>query len=261
MTLATILLTKVEATPQVEASLQNFAAGLIIAAVAGELFPIMLESGDTPSFIGITCGFVVGLAAIYGLEHLAERLETVGDADSSKHSKHSAIVIKSFPRVADESSHHHRRDVTLEMTTTTGPSETRSPMYHPIDMHAMEHGQPASTLLYEEDAIERASDILTSKPEHRSHIVEHLNELLDSIQQMEQKSDQLTNNHDLSVRQKEDMAEFIDEKVHMLQYKLDHCRRYVACERVGVSVRLWPRRVTRCVSCVSRVRLVCLCVV
>lgn len=240
MTLATILLTKVEATPQVEASLQNFAAGLIIAAVAGELFPIMLESGDTPSFIGITCGFVVGLAAIYGLEHLAEQLEHVGDADGSKHSKHSAVVIKSFPRVVDESSHHHRRDVTLEMTS---PTEARSPLYHSIDVHAMEHGQPPSTLLYEEDAIERASHILISKPEHRSHIVEHLNELLDSIQQMEQKSDQLTNNHDLSVRQKEDMAEFIDEKVHMLQYKLDHCRRYVLC----------PCRLCR----VSRVCLVC----
>lgn len=229
MTLATILLTKVEATPQVEASLQNFAAGLIIAAVAGELFPIMLESGDTPSFIGITCGFVVGLAAIYGLEHLAEKLEHVGESDSSKHSKHSAIVIKSFPRVADDSSHHRRRDVTA--AAAAGAAESTNPLYRPLD--AMEYGQPPSTLLYEEDAIERASHILTSKPEHRSHIVEHLNELLDSIQQMEQKSDQLTNNHDLSVRQKEDMAEFIDEKVHMLQYKLDHCRRYVRCARVA----------------------------
>ena len=30
---------------------------------------------------------------------------------------------------------------------------------------------------------------------------------------------------ELSVRQQEDIAEKIDEEVHLLQYKLDHCRR------------------------------------
>jgi hypothetical protein len=37
----------------------------------------------------------------------------------------------------------------------------------------------------------------------------------------------LQRGHELTVRQEEDIAEKIDEEVHMLQYKLDHVRRYV----------------------------------
>jgi zinc transporter ZupT len=216
MTLATLLLTKVEVSAQVEASLQNFAAGLIIAAVAGELFPIMMNSSDNASFIGITAGFVIGLAVIYGLEHVAEKLEHIDDEKKRPPSNNHSRL---------QHSHDHDHNDSIN-----------NPLIPHDDMALIEHGE----LQYEADAIERASHILVSKPEHRSHIVGHLNELLDSIQQMEEKSDQLTSNPDLTVRQKEDIAEFIDEKVHMLQYKLDHCRRLLEGSEVTEHLSFQP---------------------
>jgi len=47
---------------------------------------------------------------------------------------------------------------------------------------------------------------------------------MQAINEMQNKSSMLSNS-ELTVRQTEDIAEHIDEQVHLLQYKLDHCRR------------------------------------
>jgi hypothetical protein len=46
--------------------------------------------------------------------------------------------------------------------------------------------------------------------------------------------------HELTVRQEEDIAEKIDEEVHMLQYKLDHVRRLDSAGK-GREVCWWLR--------------------
>lgn len=51
-----------------------------------------------------------------------------------------------------------------------------------------------------------------------------LQELMDNISLMEEKCQSLMR-VDVSVREAEQVAEFIDEKVHSLQYQVDHCRR------------------------------------
>jgi len=66
----------------VQACTQNFSAGLLISAVAGELFPLMsrpetaaphLHPATEPeSSIGLLCGFVTGLIFMFGLEHFTE---------------------------------------------------------------------------------------------------------------------------------------------------------------------------------------------
>ena len=45
--------------------------------------------------------------------------------------------------------------------------------------------------------------------------------------------------HELTVRQEENIAEHIDEEVHMLQYKLDHVRRYILNLTYCVFVRTY----------------------
>lgn len=82
---------------------------------------------------------------------------------------------------------------------------------------------------WEEEPINRASFAITSAPSHKAHILEHLNELILSVRSLENKSDTLLEREELTVRQQEDIAEQIDEEVHLFQYKLDHCRRFVRC--------------------------------
>lgn len=59
---------------KVQASLQNFSAGIIIAAVGSELFPLLGKGGASET-LGLAVGFILGLAVLYGLEHLTEEDE------------------------------------------------------------------------------------------------------------------------------------------------------------------------------------------
>ena len=74
MLIASILLTNISVSKSVEATFQNFAAGLILAAVASELFPLMLTENVSPfdTWVGVSVGFVVGLVTLNGLESFIE---------------------------------------------------------------------------------------------------------------------------------------------------------------------------------------------
>ena len=79
-----------------EAGFQNFAAGLIIAAVAEELFPLMVEGSSSDSMIGITVGFVVGLAVLNGIEAFIEHMEAFAER-FSEHATNGRSKIKTQP--------------------------------------------------------------------------------------------------------------------------------------------------------------------
>lgn len=51
---------------------QHFAAGLVVAVVAGELLP---QVGRTHNLWGIVIGFVAGVAVMLGVQRFAENLE------------------------------------------------------------------------------------------------------------------------------------------------------------------------------------------
>ena len=61
--------------PYIEAFFQNFAAGLILAAVGAELFPLLHKySTPSESIIGMSIGFPLGLFIIYGIEYVIDKL-------------------------------------------------------------------------------------------------------------------------------------------------------------------------------------------
>merc|ERR1719296_609275 len=64
--------------------MQNFSAGLLISAVAGELFPLMSQQDS--SGLGLVAGFVLGLVAMFGLGHLME-----GDDEEEAPAEENAV--------------------------------------------------------------------------------------------------------------------------------------------------------------------------
>lgn len=172
----------------------------------------MLDTSADNSRIGISVGFAVGLGFIYGVEHLMVYLEErscveeKGQNDPEEGSPSSPKNKKTFPKKDDSE-----------------------------DLDMLEEGEDLSLIHKESRArgetgewaaapIERASMAISS-PSHRQHIETHLHELNQSLQIMEENARRLADGN-LNMRQTEDIAEMIDEEVHRLQYKLDHCRRY-----------------------------------
>jgi zinc transporter ZupT len=212
MILASFILTQIEISGRVEAALQNFAAGLILAAgnyplsfpfsshvfilVSAELFPVMTDSNELPSYIGISVGFFIGLSTIYGLEHLVEYIEATPEEDLFGGIKRRINFIKTFPK-GYESASHDSDDI----------SDLKQPFAG-----------------WEESDVERASKAIGNS-KHRDHIAEHLDEVLQIIKTIEVKSTTLSGEEPLDVPTQEELAEQIDECIHSLQYKLDHARR------------------------------------
>ena len=74
MLFTSFLLFKLEVSSSVEASFQNFSAGLILSAVAGELFPLLAEGTELESVVGEIVGFAAGLFVVYGMESLMSKI-------------------------------------------------------------------------------------------------------------------------------------------------------------------------------------------
>ena len=76
--------------------------------------------------------------------------------------------------------------------------------------------------------------VLSSKAiatvKHRDHIREHFVELMDIITKLEQTTYGILC-HAMTTAEAEAAAETIDEEIHRVQYKLDHCRRLL---QVGI---------------------------
>jgi hypothetical protein len=222
MIFATCTLTYLKVGKKVEAALQNLAAGLILGAVACELLPIMREDGErkiygnfSVSDIGITIGFIVGLSTIYGMEYLTHLMENMSNDNEQGE----------YEKLATDDHDDHGTTDKASLKTSLIPNQHQDEFYDdPTNPHTPELVKDLENIQFEETHVEIASNAIMSNPEHKHHIQEHLTEILESIRFMEERSGALTN-HSLSVREVESIAESIDERIHALQYKLDHCRR------------------------------------
>lgn len=75
MLFASYLMMKVVVSNEIEAMLQNFSAGLILAAVGDELFPLISSVKGSNDALGITIGFIFGLSLVYGVESFVNTFE------------------------------------------------------------------------------------------------------------------------------------------------------------------------------------------
>ena len=98
-------------------------------------------------------------------------------------------------------------------------------------------GKPRSnTMEWEEEGVLTSFQSIQDN-KHKEHIKEHLQELYDSMVEMESKAKLLTDTASkaMSKNNIEEISEFIDENVHKTQYKIDHIRRLLQGSEFGNS--------------------------
>ena len=249
MALASLLLSNVEVGKLAESLLQYFAAGLILAAVAAELFPLMLDGvTHVDSMAGITVGFAVGMAMVYGMDSL---MELFGVSDDDEDSKTESVegsakrpsLRDSFTEIAvvDEAATIGMQIVGLQPRATTsalpaGDDETMK------ELQLYQGLSPEPQGEWNEDDLSRAEQAILN-PKHRDHVKEHVKEICDAVDIMLEKSLQLMDEASQhTVREQEELAENIDEGVHKLQYLVDHTRRLVEgaeADVTGVAAKVW----------------------
>lgn len=253
MLLASYILYTYEVHALVEATFQNFAAGLIVAAVAAELFPLMLHDvSPANSMIGMTCGFVVGLGLIYGLEALVEYFEGGGDEDGKEAEIVPETLFVSSERTLEMAEYSAAptkgpklvaQGLTFEQYQEIKSGRIAVPEAHvpaaftavAIKTSAIKTGSPPGspgrssvkplTAVDWPDELVLESSKAIENPTHQQKIGASLRALRVAVAGIEHKTAQLTDSGAMTRPQVEAVAEKIDEDVHKAAYLLDHCRR------------------------------------
>jgi len=154
-------------------SAQNLSAGIILAAVASELFPLLGKAKGATASLGLAIGFAAGLATVFGVEHVAFRFEA-----------------------------------------------------------RAKRNDEASGLKDEE-----ATELLDVT--HKAHIKSHVDELAAAIALVDERATVLLSPA-TEAEQEEQLSEEIDEELHRVMYKLDHCRRLLEGSETGAPRAMPP---------------------
>ena len=226
MILVSLLLYQIHVSDLVEAAFQNFAAGLILAAVAAELFPLVAQANDTEAFVGVSVGFAVGYLFLVGTEPLSEYL------------------VNNYKNIV------RKVKVMLSMSPDIDDDDVKSPVMSPLhDIAERKKTRPksfdgqdlpesaelmTSDIVWDDEGVSFASTAI-EQTTHKEHIKHHLLEISDEITLMQDKSIKMMD-ESISEKDSEVIAEEIDEAIHGLQYKVDHCRRLLQGSESNVSV-------------------------
>jgi len=205
MILVSALLSTLKVHPRIEAVFQNFAGGLILGAVASELFPLILGADKRDGWIGMTAGFGFALILLNGIDSFVELLFKL--ASKSNCRKTTPTSNTNYEELEDDV----KKKEISKVVTETGEelSDVASHDDRPWEQEDLQQAEAAISL-----------------PNHRMHIKEHLIEVTNLIKHMENQANCLVDNDGNSI-ELDAMAEQIDEDIHKLQYKLDHCRRLI----------------------------------
>ena len=250
MLVASYFLTKIQIAPIVEACFQNLAAGLILAAVGAELFPLLMQPvvSTMPATVGITVGFVVGIVLMNGTEVVVDKAvgalegrpsrgehapvahhETGGGGGGGGAAAASPPVDQSPPQTSTQ---RKKTDIPFDDIEEAALS---------MELKAMRVGNGKGVSSSSRDLLGdwaydpvEVSSAAMAMPNHRSHLEEHLEEMHASVVAMESKAARLVGEEQLTQRATEEIAEQIDEAIHSLQYKLDHCRRLLEGSEIEV---------------------------
>lgn len=201
MTLSSILLSNIQVSPSVEAIFQNFAGGLILAVVAAELFPLMLEGTVVNSMVGVTIGFIFALCLLNGLEVFIEYLEETigGDGEEGKSesgdSEHSEIGITHFQSLPSgfETMSENASIRTAELTkgnVKVKSKDSEDAEEKSAKKDKKEGFKSTCFVDWEPESVTVAAKAFESK-NHREHILDHMKEMSTAIRMMEERANKL----------------------------------------------------------------------
>lgn len=244
MLASSIALTNIEVHKYLEAAFQNFAAGLILAAVASELFPLMITGvTDDQTWIGVTVGFVVGLGVLNGMEVVIDYFSSEDDDEEHAAQKTESEKFKMIEMREMIVSKMSTKDGVKEVPAANQPNmnedfvrvsvidtegkDEKEQLAIEEEFRELYEGDALTPREWEDEEVHKAS-LAIAQPQHRSHLHEHVREVVECIALMEQQCSRLLDDSVPKTRaETEQLAEEIDERTHSLQYKLDHCRRCV----------------------------------
>jgi uncharacterized protein YuzB (UPF0349 family) len=279
MLFASLALINLKVPPLIEACFQNFCAGLILAAVALELLPLMGPSQITSPFnsvVGTTLGFMLGVFMINGIDQVIDSFEDDNNEQCDEYVQIPKCDVSSqkyFALKQMEKSNLNQNIIQTLDTSDSGMKSMRDllPWNVPsaqseqqLEMKAIPSDNESTKMLsgsqgraslkssygmllspqigrddgreididlegctkdgYDHESILYAA-IAIASPNHRARIQEHFMAILTDICVLEKSALCLMSQGKDSLRQSEKMAEEIDERIHMLQYRLDHTRR------------------------------------
>ena len=180
---------------------------LLLILVASELFPLMTGTGSIQDmWIGVTVGFSIAFLALHGIEYVIDFF-SVEPEDNDLVEAYASVEMV-------ETAEPHKR-------TNVVTREGEELLDNPTSLIGK----------WEKDGVLYATRAI-NLPNHRKHIVEHFNEVKDLVEGMGKRSSQLMD-REMTLIEAELIAEQMDESVHQLQYKLDHCRRLLQGSESG----------------------------
>ena len=188
---------------------------LLLILVASELFPLMTGTGSIQDmWIGVTVGFSIAFLALHGIDFLIEYLK-VDDKDTDHINAYRDIEMGEV------------------VENVMIPAEMKYERTNVVTREGEELLDNPTSLIgkWEKDGVLYATRAI-NLPNHRKHIVEHFNEVKDLVEGMGKRSSQLMD-REMTLIEAELIAEQMDESVHQLQYKLDHCRRLLQGSESG----------------------------
>lgn len=106
---------------KVQAGFQMFSAGLLISAVANELFPL-LKPSDQPSQgpWPLLIGFTVGLVFMFGLGYLTEFMEDDDDEEAVKHKRTNSDIETALVDICEQEREKAKQHFELEVKEIDG---------------------------------------------------------------------------------------------------------------------------------------------
>lgn len=198
MLLASSILIHYEVGAVIEACIQNFCAGLILAAVGGELFPLVETSpSKSDACLGISTGFITCLFLIYGVDYLVTCLNSIDERQLTSVSYNSIEGKKK------------------EGYTTLSDEEE------------------VAALVGWESPIHASADALNN-PNNRQSVKLKLRSIESAVKVIQSKSLRLLQTG-TNFTAAEAVAEEIDEEIHRLQYKIDSAKRLIEGSRMNIA--------------------------
>eukprot|EP01038_Epipyxis_sp_PR26KG_P007931 gene7931-10764_t len=237
-------------SPEFEANTQNFCAGMILAAVARELFPLidLSKSSLQQSIYGISFGFFIGLFFVhfldFAVDYVSKQIEVLRVSLVSRNSfdveNISLLKTKESELTTIKSSINNNSVADLksyQSIDSTTPFENSSKSNYSIE-DASDEDDPESNKVVITLATQATSSLA-----HRKRIEERVTQLVTFICTLEEQATGLiAGGKTLSALDLEIRADQIDESIHKLQYGVDNCKRLIqgtGSNIVSALPRLW----------------------